>query len=147
MLSKNSCSGVGLARGSFNLWLVSSIGPAKIVYGGRTFLRRILDAINTLVSPLQPNFSSHPRFFEDGHGHDGPNSWQFLMVGNYFWTQSPVVDVQTDACYEAAGVFFHGDWGYYNFFTESPSHQDSHINYKKVLAVIFAAELWALWEL
>ena len=64
-----------------------------------------------------------------------------------FLDSAPVVDVQTDACYEAAGVFFNGDQGYYNFFAESPAMSDLHINYKEVLAVIFAAERWApLWS-
>ena len=43
-----------------------------------------------------------------------------------------MVDVQTDACYEAAGVFFNDDWGCYNYFAESPAMSDLHMNYKEV---------------
>ena len=75
----------------------------KAVYGGRTFLWRILDAMNTLVSPAA-KFLFTPQFFAD-------LIWwsQFLAVFNgrqLFLDSAPVVDVQTDACYEAAGVFF-----------------------------------------
>ena len=44
-------------------------------------------------------------------------------------------------------VCLNGDWGYYNFFAESPAMSDLHINYKEVLAVNFVVEHWApLWS-
>ena len=35
-----------------------------------------------------------------------------------FLDSKPLVEVQTDACYEAAGAYFGGDWLYYNFTAE-----------------------------
>ena len=48
------------------------------------------------------------------------------------------MDVQTDACYEAAGAFFRGNWAYYNFSMELPSLSALHINYKEVMAMVVA---------
>ena len=52
----------------------------------------------------------------------------------------PELNVQTDACFEAAGAFFNGDWRYFNFGAESKVLADLHINYKEVLAVVMAAK-------
>ena len=97
----------------------------KVVYGDRTFLRRTLDAMWTLASPAA-KFLFTPEFFAD-------LTWwsQFLVVFNgrqLILDSAPVVDVQTDACFKAAGVFFNGDWGYCNSFAESPTMSDLLIN-------------------
>ena len=80
-------------------------------------------------------------FYEDLHW------WvQFLAVFNgrqLVLDSTPVVDVQTDACFEAAGAYFSGDWVYLNFGMESPVLSDLHIIHKEVLAVVVAAERWA----
>ena len=59
-----------------------------------------------------------------------------------FLDSKPLVEVQTDACYEAAGAYFGGDWLYYNFTAESKELADLHINHKETLAVVTAAERW-----
>ena len=51
--------------------------------------------------------------------------------------------MQTDATFEAAGAFFHGDSRYFNFVAESDLLADLHISYKEVLAVMMAAENWS----
>ena len=80
--------------------------PCRIVYGGRTFLRRILDQINLLNSP-----NAKFKFNEDFYA---ALAWwlSFLSVfnGKYlFLDRLPTTDVQTDACIFAAGAFFGGD--------------------------------------
>ena len=60
-----------------------------------------------------------------------------------FLDSVPECSVQTDASFEAAGAFFHGDWRYFNFVAESDLLADLHINYKEVLAVLMAAENWS----
>ena len=52
------------------------------------------------------------------------------------------MEVQTDACYEAAGAYFGGNWLYYNFTAESRALVDLHINCKETLAVVMAAKRW-----
>ena len=59
-----------------------------------------------------------------------------------FLDNIPVVDVETDACFEAAGGFSQGDWFYYHFGAESAALAGLHINHKEVLAVVAAAERW-----
>ena len=56
------------------------------------------------------------------------------------------MEVATDACPQAAGAFFKGDWLYFNFGCETPSWSALHINHKEALAIYLAAERWApLW--
>ena len=111
----------------------------RVVFGGRTFLRRILDAINGLRS-LSDRFQFTCEFYVD-------LSWwaDFLSVFNgkrMFLDNIPVVDVETDGCFEAAGGFFQGDWFYYRFGAESATLAGLHINHKEVLAVVAAAKCW-----
>ena len=54
-----------------------------------------------------------------------------------------LAQVQTDACHQAAGAFFEGDWLYHNFACDSPSLAALHINHKETAAVYLAAERWA----
>ena len=110
-----------------------------VVYDGRTFLRRILDSMASLTSS-----SSRYKFTSDFYA---DLLWwhHFLVVFNgtcLFLDSKPLVEVQTDACYEAAGAYFGGDWLYYNFTAESKALVDLHINYKETLAVVMAAERW-----
>ena len=72
------------------------------MFGGRTFLRRILDAIVGLRS-LSDRFRFTCEFYAD-------LSWwtDFLSVFNgkrMFLDNIPVVEAETDACFEAAGGF------------------------------------------
>ena len=109
----------------------------RVVYGGRTFLRRILDQINRLNSP-NAKFKFNQEFCAD-------LSWwiSFLSVFNgkcLFLERLPATDVQTDASTYGAGAFFRGDWFHHSFVMDSPSLRNLHINYKEVLAIIFAAK-------
>ena len=110
-----------------------------MVYGGHTFLRCILDAMASLTSS-----SARYRLTSDFYA---DLLWwhHFLVVFSgkcLFLDSKPLVEVQTDACYEATGAYFGGDWLYYNFTAESRALVDLHINYKETLAVVMAAECW-----
>ena len=112
----------------------------RVVYGGRNFLRRILDAMNSMQSP-SAKYKLTGDFYAD-------LTWwiKFLSVFNgrhLFLDSKPVLDVQTDACYDAAGAYFAGDWSYFHFGSESPVLSALHINHKETLAVVLAAERWA----
>ena len=66
--------------------------------------------------------------------------------GKQLFLSSTAVEVATDACLQAAGAFFKGDWLYFNFGCETPSWSALHINHKEALAIYLAAERWApLW--
>ena len=111
----------------------------KVVHGGRTFLRRILDTMNSMSQSAK--FKLHKDFKED------LNWWaQFLTVFNgtrLFLDEIPTVDVVTDACGLAAAGYFRGDWFYHNFASDSPPWKNFHINHKETLAIILAAKRWA----
>ena len=89
----------------------------RVVYGGRTFLRRILDMLNLLQSPsakvcLSAEFQEDIRWWH--------SSLHYFNGKCNFLRQSPTTDVQTDACLVAAGAYFRGDWLYHNFALDTP---------------------------
>lgn len=110
-----------------------------MVYGGRTFLRRILDLMNSMASAAKYRLSQS--FYRD-------LSWwdSFLHVFNGrrpFLDNKPTVDVMTDSSSLAAGAFFRGDWIYFNFELDCPAWSSLHITHKETLAIILAAKRWA----
>ena len=114
-----------------------------LVYGGRTFLRRILDTMNEL-SPSE-------KFRLDSSFRSDIAWWvNFLRIFNgtrMFLDQLVTVDVSTDACSVAAGGYFRGDWFYHHFSLDSPEWQNLHINHKETLAIVLAAQrLGPLWS-
>ena len=109
----------------------------RVVYGGRTFLRRILDVIGSLSSS-SARYKLSAGFYED--------IWDTFLAtfnGQQLFLQPVSAQVQTDACHQAAGAFFEGDWLYHNFACDSPSLAALHINHKETAAVYPAAERWA----
>lgn len=116
----------------------------RVVYGGRTFLRRVIDMMNSL-----PSSSAQLRLSAD-FSEDLKWWYSFLKIFNGqhpFLSTQPITDVDTDACQLAAGAFYRGDWLYHYFMLDSPAYADLHINHKEVLAQIFAAFRWGhLWK-
>ena len=108
--------------------------------GGVWWSNRILDMLNLLQS-LLAKVRLSAEFHEDIRW------WHsFLHYFNgkcNFLRQSPTTDVQTDACLVAAGAYFRGDWLYHNFALDTPDLALLHINYKEVLAQVFAVFRWA----
>ena len=111
----------------------------RVVFGGRTFLRRVLDMMNSLKS-------SKAKCRLSADFHDDLQWWvKFLQQFNgkrLFLDSLPTVDVQTDACPLAAGAFYRGDWFYHHFSLDSPQWDPLHINHKETLAIILAAKRW-----
>lgn len=112
----------------------------KVVYGGRTFLRRVLDLMNTL-----PTSASKCRLTLEFHR---DMVWwdEFLDTFNGqcdFHDKRPVTALQTDACSSAVGGFYLGDWFYSNLLVDSPSLSCLHINFKEALCVVLSAARWA----
>ena len=74
----------------------------RVIYGRRTFLRRVLDTMNSMSASAKHKLSAS--FYRD-------LSWwvNFLTVFNgtrLFLQRLPMVDVMTDACSIAAGGYF-----------------------------------------
>ena len=111
----------------------------RVVYGGRTFLRRILDVIGSLSSS-SARYKLSAGFYEDIQWWD---TFLATFNGRQLFLQPVSAQVQTDACHQAAGAFFEGDWLYHNFACDSPSLAALHINHKETTAVYLAAEWWA----
>ena len=116
----------------------------KVVFGGRTFLRRILDLMNTmLTSASQCRLTLE--FHRDLEWWD-----EFLSTFNGlcdFLDQRPVTGLHTDACTSGLGAYFNQDWFYLHFLAEAPSLYGLHINYKEALCIVFSAFRWAsVWR-
>ena len=81
----------------------------RVAHGGRTFLRRILDSLNSLRS-ASAKFCFTPEFRKDLFW------WQsFLAVFNgkhLLDSKVPIADIETDASQDAVGSYFWGDWEY-----------------------------------
>lgn len=117
---------------------------AAVVYGGRVFLRRIINAMTSLTHKnhklkLQANIMQDI------------NWWlQFMSTFNgkaLILTQLPVSAIYTDACSEGAGGHWGDLWFYCNWQTDMPKVTHLHINEKEVIAVALAAARWApLWS-
>ena len=115
----------------------------RVVHGGRTFLRRIIDSMNLLQS-ASAKFRFTPEFRKDLFW------WQkFLRIFNgrrLLHSKVPIADVETDASKDAVGSFFRGDWAYSFLPTDAPSLAPLHINFKEAFAIYLAARRWApLW--
>ena len=116
----------------------------RVVYGGRTFLRRAIDFMNTLNRPRSKSLMSKSLLLD-------LRWWDsFLSTFNgqcSFFDSRPITDLQTDACPVGAGAYWHGDWSYWNFFTDLPHLSQLHINFKECLCIVLAALRWgSQWQ-
>ena len=100
---------------------------AGVVYGGRVFVRRILDAICTLQS------ANHKCILTQDMRRDIQWWKEFMHSFNgmsLIINKGPDVIVHTDACDVGAGGYCEGDYFYCNWSVDLPAVQDSHINFK-----------------
>ena len=116
---------------------------SQVIYGGRTHLRRIIDRINCLHS------QHHRTRITEGIRAD--LIWWINNV-RVFNGYTPISDprvvthVCIDACNQGAGGYISNDW-YHLQWADWPSTEDLHINYKEVLALAPAVDLWGpLWQ-
>ena len=118
---------------------------AKVVWPGRTFLRRMIDLLGCFRKkdhPIRLNKEFHRdlqwwhQFLVDWHG---VNFW--LFPGN---TPTAGVEVSSDAAGSLGfGVYLEGMW-----FTGSwmPSQREQSIAYKELFPVVVSAHVWGhLW--
>lgn len=113
---------------------------AAVVYGGRVFLRRIINAFTplkhkahkTIITPeLRADIEWWHTFMSTFNGRS-------LML-----YKRPITTVHTDACMEGgAGAWLH-DWFYCNWQMDCPSVANMHINEKEIMAIVIAALRWS----
>ena len=113
---------------------------AGVVFGGRVFLRRIIDSINLLKG------DNHKMKLSADIRAD-ISWWQSFM--STFNGKSMLLDRQhiqsvfTDSCTQAAGGIYQGDWFYINWEIDWPFVSYLHINSKEILAAFLAICRWA----
>ena len=111
---------------------------SQVLYGGRAHLRRIIDRINSLGSP-----SHKTRITE----HIRADLYWWINNVYHFNGCTPIAETRgdtsvcIDACDEGAGGYYSGDWYHLNW-DFWPGTRDLHINYKEVLALAPAVDLW-----
>lgn len=111
----------------------------QVIQGGRTFLRRVINAKNTL-------HRQSDKVLLDCFRKDLEWWTAFLPVFNgtvRFLETRPVRSLMTDACNSGGGGYFHGDYFYVNWALGLPEVADKHINAKETLAIILALQRWA----
>ena len=117
---------------------------SAVVYGGRTFLRRILHVMNTLKKP------GHKVLVKGDFLLD--IQWWKMFMHQFngvaaVLDRTPITCVYTDACDKAAGGYFLGDWFYVNFELDAQAVAPLHINFKETMAVVYAVWRWArIWS-
>lgn len=112
----------------------------QAVTGGRTFLRRILNALPKLQRSRHKLRLNH-QFHLD-------LQWWLKFLNTFngkiaFQLPQPIVDVHLDACPVASGAYFRGDWVYTRFKKDHPAMAPLHINHKETASLLYAARRWA----
>ena len=113
---------------------------AKVVRGGRTFLRRILDSIKQLRRP------HHKVRIAKAAKQDIEWWYTFLCEFNgvvRFRDEENIVPILTDACNTAGGGFCNGDFEYVRWEVDMPEVVSLPINYKEAVSAAWAVLRWA----
>lgn len=113
---------------------------ASVVYGGRVYSRRIIDALNRLKA-------DNHKVMLCGSIKADIAWWQSFMANfngkSLLLDKVPIKSVFTDSCNLAGGGYFEGDWFYCNWECDWPMVSKLHINSKEILAVYLAVCRWA----
>lgn len=113
---------------------------AGVIFGGRVFLRRIIDSINSLKA-------DNHKMKLTGNIRADISWWQTFMSTfngkSMLLDKQPIQSVFTDSCTAAAGGIYDGDWFYVNWDLDWPLVSQFHINSKEILAAYLAVIRWA----
>ena len=113
---------------------------SRVVHGGRTFLRRLIDVQNGLRQ-------ANHKVIIQGSARADVEWWaDFLATFNgksLILDSIPVDLMSMDACNMGGGAVFGRDWFYILWQEDWPQVQHMHINFKEVLVIIGAARRWA----
>jgi len=113
---------------------------AKVVRGGRTFLRRILNCIQHLRRPHHKAVISAAAQMDLQWWNDFMSDFNGVAS---FYDRDNVVPILTDACGIAAGGFCNGDFVYSVWEADMPEMQAQPINYKEAVSAASAIIRWA----
>lgn len=115
---------------------------ARVIRGGRTFLRRIIDIMCTLKRP-----NHHARLCNSAKE---DILWWAKFIGAFNGTAFfidedavPSCAFATDACLAGGGASFYQDWFYCNWAIDMQHIADYHINLKELYTVFLSAKRWA----
>ncbi len=111
---------------------------ARVVRGGRTFVRRLIDTSLRLRRPghrirTRGSFMLDISFWRD-----------FLSTfnGKALLITDRITELSTDACPIAWGAVYKGDWAYGTWAADQAAATELPINQKELLALLFAARRW-----
>ena len=135
--SKRKCTKLHLQRllGKLN-W------AARVVRGGRTFLRRLITLANSVKRPYH-------RVYLNLDARADLMWWTCLLPAHHCTTLFPsaIPDlptaVLTDASLPGRGCLWETDWMYVNWALDYPSLCSLPVNYKETFTVVLAAHRWA----
>ena len=114
---------------------------ARVVRGGRTFMRRLIDLSKTLRRPNHRAKLSHAARADI-------EWWETFMKSfngvSYFLVSEPISagQINTDTCDDGGAGFFNGDWFYINWTLDDPSLRECHINEKELFSILHAVRRW-----
>ena len=114
---------------------------ARVVRGGRTFMRRLID----LATGLKAN---HHRTWLNSEVRRDILWWRSGLRHFHGSTQflqdihPPKAVFATDACLTGGGGVYDTDWFYVNFANDFPEYKSEHINVLELLTVLVAARRW-----
>lgn len=115
---------------------------ARMVAGGRVFLRRLISAMCVLKSKHH-----HTRLSVEARA---DILWWFRFIEFFngtvcFVTPEPTACFTSDACMSGGGGVLHPDWFYVNWEVDMPAYASAHINIKELLALTMGVRRWAPW--
>lgn len=112
---------------------------ARVVRGGRIFLRRLFNAIAAIKK-------RHQKLLLEGDVRGDIEWWhKFLVQFNgtaAFIDDIPISPVLTDACLVAGGAFYNGDFLYTVWKADYPEIADACINYLEAMMAVLSILKW-----
>jgi hypothetical protein len=116
----------------------------QCIYGGRFYLRRLIDRMTTLGRPWHRSRVT-AEMKADAH-------WWLDCLSAFngltpMVEARPITPVSIDACTQAGGAYFHFNWAYQAWAPMGPTINNLHINFKEVLALETAANAFGhMWR-
>jgi hypothetical protein len=147
MLDIKQCIGNIMGKSRANKRQLQSLAgklnyASRVVRGGRTFLRRLLNAINTLRQP-------HHKARIQGALLQDILWWKRCMFMFNGTAAVPVAKnactVLTDACQRSGGAFCSGDFIYTQWKYDCPDVEKASINYKEAFMAAISILHWSKW--
>ena len=115
---------------------------ARVVRGGRTFLRRIIDIMCSLKRKYH-----HIRLTASARADIAWwNNYVHVFNGTVRFlhnTPVPAASFTSDACTIGGAAAFHRDWFYVNWELDYPDLAQEHINILELMTIIVAVKRWA----